>query len=98
MINRGGSDQRELFKKFDRIFKTSVKGDYPSCASTDQLENNFADFFDKKIDSSRKELSATPANTAYSHESLKNRNINLSVLAALVLKVQQRTKFSGVRF
>ena len=48
MINSGGLDQRELFKKFDRIFKTSVEGEYPSCASTDQLANNFADFFDKK--------------------------------------------------
>ena len=67
MINSGGSDQRELFKKFDRIFKTSVEGEYPSCASTDQLANNFADFFDKKIDSIRKELSTKPANTAYSH-------------------------------
>ena len=67
MINSGGSDKRELFKKFDRIFKTSVKGEYPSCASTDQLENKFADFSDKKIDSIRKELSTKPANTSYSH-------------------------------
>lgn len=67
MINSGGSDQRELFKKFDRIFKTSVEWEYPLCASTDQLANNFADFFEKKIDSIRKELSTKPANTAYSH-------------------------------
>ena len=67
MINSGGSDQREFFKKFVRIFKTSVKWKYPSCASTDQLENNLADFFDKKVDSIRKKLSTKPANTAYSH-------------------------------
>ena len=35
--------------------------------ATDQLANNFADFFDKKIDSIRKELPTKPANTAYSH-------------------------------
>ena len=48
MTNGGGLDQRDLFKKFDRIFKTPVEGEYPSCASTDQLANNFADFFEKK--------------------------------------------------
>ena len=87
MINSGGSDQRELFNEFDRIFKSSVEGEYPSCASTDQLANNFADFFDKKIDSIRKELSTKPANTAYSDntESILLNEIKLESFAPITV-------------
>jgi hypothetical protein len=67
MINDCGSDQGELFKKIDRMFKMPVEGKYPTCASSEQLANNFADFFDNKIDSIKKDLSTKSANLLCSH-------------------------------
>ena len=67
MINDCGSDQGELFKKIDRMFKMPVEGKYPTCASSKQLANNFADFFDNKIDSIKKDLSTKSANLLCSH-------------------------------
>ena len=67
MINDCGSDQGELFKKIDRMFKMPVEEKYPTCASSEQLANNFADFFDNKIDSIKKDLSTKSANLLCSH-------------------------------
>lgn len=49
IIDGCGSDQREFFKKIEKMFHGTVERSYQSCAPPSELANKFADFFDNKI-------------------------------------------------
>ena len=67
MISDCGSDQGELFKKIERMFKGTVKRKYPPCVSSEQPANKFANVFDNKIDVIRKDLLAKSTNPTCFH-------------------------------
>ena len=62
MIADCGSDQRELFKKVEKLFQGTVERQYPSCASSEELANKFADYFDNKINVIRDALQTKSSN------------------------------------
>ncbi len=70
MISDCGSDQRELFRKTERIFKGNkhtAERNYPSCATSEQLANNFADVFENKVQAIRNILSTKCATQTCPH-------------------------------
>ncbi len=70
MISDCGSDQRELFRKTERIFKGNkhtAERNYLPCATSEQLANNFADFFENKVEAIRNNLSTKCANQTCPH-------------------------------
>lgn len=50
------SDQKALFKSLDSFLKSKPEMTFPSCNSTEELANNFADYFENKITIIRSDL------------------------------------------
>ena len=51
-------DQKELFKSLDTLLKGKVERKYSSNNSTEELANNFADYFESKIANIRVEVAS----------------------------------------
>ena len=60
LINDNKFDFRVLFKSIDRLLHRKPEKHYPTCGSTKELCNKFADFFSDKIVTIRHQLDALP--------------------------------------
>ena len=71
IILENASDPKILFNAVDKLLHRKVDRCYPTATSTIELTNNFADFFDKKIASTRTELSNEATSSTQSCEANK---------------------------
>ena len=58
IINENKGNQKVLFNTIDKLLHRNVEKRYPTASSANELANTFADFFHKKIELIRNDLSA----------------------------------------
>ena len=78
IITKNASNQKVLFNTIDRLLHRKTERLYPSCDSTQELCNNFSDFFVNKITTIRSELPSFQAddNTLSSIQQLDSPRFN----------------------
>lgn len=83
------SDHKVLFNTIDRLLHRKSEKHYPTCNSTIELCNKFADFFSEKIVAIRQEIDALPNADSSNFEQIDETSIDCELNELLPTNVEE---------